>query len=106
MWSANVGSLWHLQLPSSPGAPVDIHTRRVMLNTTTAQDIVDAWKADRADPETRWRKLDADGYFHPFDGKFARWGLAVPLAYLFWGLNVIPSWGMMLAISFLSRWMM
>ncbi|AEO71750.1 1c6da8ab-e137-4869-8442-15a840e93508 [Thermothielavioides terrestris] len=101
-WSANTGGLWLFEMLPAP-APVDIHTWRLNLTTTTAQDIVDAFKADKAGPETRWRKYDSNSYFHPFDGKLTRWGLAVPLGYVFWVLNVIPSWGMMLVISFISR---
>ncbi|KAK3304624.1 uncharacterized protein B0T15DRAFT_537093 [Chaetomium strumarium] len=104
-WSANTGALWLFEMLPAP-ANVDIYAKRLNLTTTTTQDIVDAYKADKADAETGWRRIDPEGYFHPFHGKFAKWGLAVPLAYFFWALSAIPSWGMMLIVSFLSRTMM
>lgn len=44
-----------------------------------------------------------EGYFHPFDGLIAQYGLAVPLAYVMWGLTKMPSWLPMVAISLSTR---
>lgn len=44
-----------------------------------------------------------EGAFHPFDGVLAKYGLAVPIAYVMWGLAKMPSWLPMVAISLLSR---
>ncbi|KAL2260989.1 hypothetical protein VTK26DRAFT_4835 [Humicola hyalothermophila] len=134
-WSAGTGSLWHLELLPPP-APVVIHTRRFNLTTVTEQDLVDAFvkyksgaEAEEAKKEQEQRekekaeggegegekvkrrelrfvRFDNDGWLHPFDGKLARYGLNVPLGYAVWALNSIPSWAMMLAISFISRTMM
>jgi hypothetical protein len=108
-WSANAGGLWLFEVSAPPPAPVEIHTKRMNLTTVTAQDIVDAYGSAAAasnKTEAGWNRFDPNGYFHPTEGKLARLGLAVPLGYVFWALNVIPSWGMMLIVSFLSRTMM
>jgi hypothetical protein len=82
-------------------APVDIHYKRLNLTTVTSQDIVDAYTGR---PDIQWRKFE--GYFHPIDGFFAKYGLSVPLGYFFWALGAIPSWAMMLVVSFMTRSMM
>ena len=103
-WSANGGGLWLWQLLPAP-APVDIMTKRVNLTTVSGQDVVDYYTATNR-TAAGWRTVSQDGYFHPTEGTFAKLGLSVPLGYLFWGLNIIPSWGMMLIVSFASRYMM
>ncbi|KAK4122972.1 hypothetical protein N657DRAFT_575430 [Parathielavia appendiculata] len=107
-WSANAGAIWLFEVPTAPGAVVEIHTRRMNLTTVTAQDIVDAYAGTAATNRTEagWHRFDPNGWFHPIEGKFAKYGLAMPLGYTFWALNAIPSWGMMLIVSFLSRSMM
>ncbi|KAL2024282.1 hypothetical protein VTK56DRAFT_8764 [Thermocarpiscus australiensis] len=100
-WSAGAGSLWLFEVLPAP-APVDIYWKRLNLTTTTSQDVVDAYTKDKA--EVNFRKYE--GYFHPIDGLFAKYGLSVPLGYFFWGLNAIPTWGMMLLMSFVSRTLM
>jgi hypothetical protein len=103
-WSANTGGLWIFQVLPEP-APVEILTRRMNLTTVTAKDIVDAVAApDRL--ADGWHVYDREGYFHPFEGKLAKMGLSLPLGYFFWALNAIPSWGLMLIVSFISRSMM
>ena len=44
-----------------------------------------------------------EGYWHPFDGEIQKYGLALPLAYVFWGFSKMPSWLPMILISFVSR---
>lgn len=100
-WSAGAASIWHFELLPEP-APVDIYMKRMNLTTTTPADFVELYKT-RADKSQFKLK---DGYFHPFDGELAKYGVAVPVAYVLWGLGVVPSWAMMLGVSFLSRTMM
>lgn len=83
-------------------APIDIYIKRLNLTTTTPDTIVDLFQK-RADKSEFKKK---DGYFHPFNGELAQYGVAVPVAYLLWGLGVVPSWAMMLGISFFSRTVM
>ncbi|KAL1837410.1 hypothetical protein VTJ49DRAFT_3802 [Mycothermus thermophilus] len=125
VWSAATGVLWLLDIPGPAPAPVEIRMRRMNTTTVTTEDIVEAYKeainpppaveeetAEGGEAEGqvqkkgRWHRYSPDGYFHPFDGKLAKAGLLVPVAYVFWALNAIPSWGMMLIVSFMSRSMM
>ena len=105
-WSANTGGLWRFEMLPPP-APIEVLTNRRNLTTGPPPDVVDAWTAtERGDSETGWKPIAQDGYFHPFEGKFARLNVAVPIGYVLWAMNAIPSWGMMLIVSFLSRSMM
>lgn len=96
-WSAGPPSLWIAEV-SAPPAPVDIRLLGLNTTTTTVRTFTDllttkSWK----------EKPLYEGYFHPFDGPLAQNGVAVPLGYLFWALNVVPSWLFMIGISFVSR---
>lgn len=103
-WSANTGGLWLFEVVPAP-APVDIYTRRMNLTTVTTQDIVDAYRAPDREA-AGWHLYDPNGFLHPLEGKLAKLGLSVPLGYFFWALNAMPSWGLMLIVSFVSRSMM
>ncbi|KAK4175652.1 hypothetical protein QBC36DRAFT_301816 [Triangularia setosa] len=100
-WSASTGVVWLFEVLPTP-AETGLYVKRLNTTTVTSQDIVDAYTA----PREEWRKVDSDSYFHPIDGFFAKNGLAVPLGWFFWGLNAVPSWVMMLGVSFISRSMM
>lgn len=101
-WSASTSALWAFQMLPQP-ATVDIWRRRMNITTTTAQDYVDIYNAERSE---KFELYNHDGWFHPFDGPLAKYNLAVPIGYFFWVFNVIPSWVMMIGVSFLSRRMM
>lgn len=99
-WGAGPPKLWILEVPASP-APVDIHQYPLNTTTTTVKTFTDLrtsqdWKANPL----------YEGYFHPFDGPIAKYGLAQPLGYLFWAFAIIPSWLLMIGISFISRTLM
>jgi hypothetical protein len=85
-----------------PPAPIDVYWKPLNLSTTTSQTFLDLYNTKDYKNELRL----IDSYFHPFDGVLAKNSLAVPIGYALWALNVIPSWGMMLIVSFLSRTMM
>lgn len=97
-WSAGAGSVWLFEMLPPP-APIDIYIKRMNLSTTDSDTFLDLYKT-REDKSQFHKK---DGYFHPFNGELAQYGLAVPLAYALWGLSVVPSWAMMLVVSFVSR---
>ncbi|KAL1883071.1 hypothetical protein VTK73DRAFT_9997 [Phialemonium thermophilum] len=99
-WAANVGTVWVFEMLPPP-APVNIYRRRFNMSSTTADDFVDLYAQD-----VKKEFYPYTGYFHPFDGPLAKNGLAVPIGYVLWAFNAIPSWAMMLGISFLSRSMM
>ncbi|KAF2749006.1 hypothetical protein M011DRAFT_466133 [Sporormia fimetaria CBS 119925] len=44
-----------------------------------------------------------EGHWHPFTGTLHQYGLAVPVGYILYGFNKMPSWAPMVLISFLSR---
>ncbi len=79
-------------------APIDLYLKRLNITTTTAQTFLDYHASGHKEGFKQHT-----GYFHPFDGFFAQNGLSVPVGYFFWLFNAIPSWAMMLGVSFLSR---
>ncbi|KAJ9165065.1 Peptidyl-tRNA hydrolase [Coniochaeta hoffmannii] len=99
-WSASSGTVWSIDMVPPP-APVEIYRKRMNLTSTTDQTFVDLY--NKGDKEG-WTYHD--GYFHPFNGPLAKNGLSVPIGYFFYVFNAIPSWAMMLVVSFFSRSMM
>lgn len=105
-WSAGVPAIWHFLTPataSSPDATTDL--RIIRLNTTTVNvgditSIPSASKSRYEDYKTY------DGILHPIDGAFQKYGVSVPFGYILWIMGAIPSWLMMLVISFASRQIM
>jgi len=96
-WGAGPPNLWILEV-AAPPAPVDIHIYPLNTTTTTVGTFTDLlgsqeWKA----------KPLYEGYFHPFDGPIAQYGLSQPLGYVLWVFAIVPSWLFMISISFLSR---
>ena len=47
-----------------------------------------------------------DGFFHPYSGQLAQYGLSTAVGYVLWVMNAIPSWAFMIGVSMLSRTMM
>jgi len=104
-WSASTGALWVFQVSPKP-APVDVYWKPMNLTSVTTQTILDlqAQPLDKSLPteEGGFRFIEPN-FFHPFHGMIADNGLTVPVGYILWGLNAVPSWAMMLFISFFSR---
>ena len=96
-WSAGAPALWIMNVAAKP-APVDIRILSLNTTTTNVKTFTDLHSTRSWKEESLY-----EGYFHPFDGQLAQFGLAVPLGYVFWVFNVVPSWIFMIAISFLSR---
>lgn len=98
-WAAGPPTMWIFEIGAT-GTPVDIHI--INLNTTTT----DVKMLTELNSKRSWaNRPKYEGYFHPFDGPIAQYGLAQPLAYLIWIFSVIPSWAFMIGVSFLSRTM-
>jgi hypothetical protein len=102
IWAAGPPGVWHFEFPvpspeqPRPAAPLHI----IPLNTTTvtAKDIVQIY--------TKKTYLDVEPYegaWHPFDGLLAKTGLLIPLGYVIHLFSIVPSWLLMVSISFLSR---
>ncbi|KAI1341717.1 hypothetical protein F5Y15DRAFT_345718 [Xylariaceae sp. FL0016] len=99
-WSAPVGALWIFEMLPEP-APINLYTKRLNLTTTTSEDLAELQKGDYKSEA----KLH-DGVFHPFNGALAQNGVAVPVGYILWFFNLLPSWAFMILISMFSRTMM
>lgn len=98
--SAGAGSIWIFEMLPRP-LEVDIYVKRLNLSTVVAKDIVDFLPQEG---RAKFRKLD--GYFHPFDGPLAEYGVLVPLAYVTWVFSYIPNWLFMFGVSAISRTLM
>ncbi|KAK8086543.1 peptidyl-trna hydrolase protein [Apiospora phragmitis] len=99
-WSVPTGTVWVFEMLPEP-APIDIWVKRFNLTTTTSDDIV----ARHAEGYKKTFQLH-EGTFHPFNGWWAQNHLSLPVGYVLWFFNVVPSWLLMLVLSFVSRSMM
>lgn len=101
-WSVGPPSLYYFQIPkpladqSAPATTV----RFLPLNRTSTT--TETFKKLFVDGEYE-KTAPYEGYFHPFDGEIQKYGLALPIAYVFWGFSKMPSWLPMILISFVSR---
>ena len=101
-WNAGPAAVWYIQLPvpaADQSRPVTtVHIVKLNTTTTTARDIIEIHT------KKTYEKTPAhDGWFHPFDGPLAQYGVNVPLGYVFWAFSLLPSWTFMILISFISR---
>ncbi|KAI1635497.1 hypothetical protein F4809DRAFT_452811 [Biscogniauxia mediterranea] len=99
-WSAPVGALWIFEMLPEP-SPVNIWTKRLNMTTVTSDDFIELQKSDY--------KAAANlhnGTFHPFNGPLAQYGVSVPVGYVLWFFNLLPSWMFMILVSMFSRSMM
>lgn len=96
-WAAGPPNLYIIEVPVAP-APVDVRTFLMNATTTTVTDFTELHSSGS------WKNAPVyEGYFHPFDGQLAQYGLAVPLGYVLWLFAVVPSWMFMIGISMISR---
>lgn len=105
MWSAGCPSVFYFKIPEArlgeDRPAVDLHT--VWLNTTdiTADTIY------KIHSEKTYEKMPPyTGPFHPTDGWLAQNGLLVPAGYVLYAVGAVPSWLVMVGISFFSRTVM
>jgi len=99
-WAAPCGSLYVFEMLPPP-AKIDVYFKRLNLSTTTSKDFLDLYAQ-----EDKSNLFLHEGYFHPIDGVLAKNGIAVPLGYVLHFFNLVPSWALMLVVSFFSRSMM
>lgn len=101
-WAAGPPSIFYFLLPqplpdqSTPATTV----HEITLNRTsvTSAEIV-ALANEGKYKET----APYEGWFHPFDGNLAKFGVALPFGYAVYYFSLIPSWMMMVGISFFTR---
>lgn len=101
-WAVSPPQVLHFQLPqplpdqSTPASTV--RNIRVNRTTITAPEIAAVHLQ-----ETYKEKEPYEGFWHPFDGPLAKFGLNVPVGYVIWGFSMIPSWAFMIVVSMVSR---
>ncbi|EGO56706.1 hypothetical protein NEUTE1DRAFT_65502 [Neurospora tetrasperma FGSC 2508] len=105
VWSAGASSLWVFDILPPPAA-VDVYWKRLNFTTITAADLLETFDKETTEGKEAAGFQLVEGALHPFDGTLARYNLAVPIAYALHYLSIIPSWAMMLFVSFFSRTMM
>jgi len=96
-WAAGPPNLWIINVSAKP-APVEVRLLHLNSTTTTVKTLTDLHSSQKYK-----KAVPYEGYFHPFDGALAKYGLAVPLGYVLWVMAVIPSWAFMIFVSFMSR---
>ncbi len=98
IWYATPPSVWHVQLPQQAAEATTVHIVPLNSTTTTARDLVKVHTT-----KTYEKTPVYEGVFHPFDGLLARFGIAKPVGYVLYGFGLMPSWAVMIGISFISR---
>lgn len=104
--NVNPPSIYHILVPrpylTSPtsGATPPVEIRYIHLNHTS---ITPAELAEIHSKQTYKEKTPYTGLFHPFDGLLAKFGLDLPVGYVFWAFAKMPNWMPMILISFISR---
>lgn len=101
-WALGPPTLVHMLLPqplpdqSTPATTL----RSIALNRTsvTAGEIVALHTEEKYKDSPVY-----EGFWHPFDGPLAKSGLGIPIGYVIWGFSQVPSWMIMVGISFFSR---
>jgi hypothetical protein len=104
--STGLPSIWHLQTPqkvegTTPKTPC--HIIPLNISSTNIQSITSIPSSSKS------RYLDYPEYTgsnHPTDGWLVKAKLLVPLGYFLWLIGSVPSWVMMIGVSFLSRQLM
>jgi len=105
VWACGVPSIYHFLLPvaaedQSTGL-VPLHIIPLNFTTVTTQDIV------KIHTDKSYKNVEEyTGWYHPINGHLAKFGLLTPLGYCMWALSVVPSWAIMIGVSFLSRTIM
>jgi len=105
IWWAHPPSLWHFQVPiAQPGEPkpsTPLHVVRLNFTTVTREDIFKVYSEKTYEENPAY-----EGVFHPIDGWLVKLGLSVILGYAHFWFSKIPSWTLMIIISFISRSLM
>jgi hypothetical protein len=105
-WFAGPPTVWYIQVPGPTAqdqtrAPTPIYVKRLNITTTTVEDIVQIHTKKTYEEQPRLESIT-----HPFDGTLALLGLNLPIGYILYYLQFVPSWSIMLIISFMTRTMM
>lgn len=101
-WALGAPTVLYMKLPHPQAdqtkPATDVYILPLNRTSVTAAEIA------AIHTETKYQeKVPYEGYFHPFDGQLAKLGLGIPFGYAVWGFGLIPSWAMMIGISFFTR---
>jgi hypothetical protein len=101
-WSVGPPSIYFFNIPkpladqSAPAVTARyIPLRRNATTTETVKKLIVDKEYEKREPY--------EGAWHPFNGLLQQYGLAIPVGYVLWSFNKMPSWLPMILISFLSR---
>ena len=101
-WLAGPAAIYYMLLPvpaADQSKPqTTIYTVTLNTTTVTAKEIVEIHTK-----KTYEKAPTYEGLFHPFDGRFAQFGVNVAVGYILWAFGLLPSWTFMILISFVSR---
>lgn len=101
-WFAGPPTLWYIQRPETMIGASDektpIHVLHLNTTHTTAKELVAIHKEKKYE-----RVAEMDSVFHPFDGQLQKYGIQKPLGYVLFLFSMIPSWGLMVGVSFMTR---
>lgn len=96
-WAIGPPSLYIMEVTPEP-QPVDVRLQRFNGTSVTASDFV------KIHTTKSWKEVEPYvGYFHPFDGEVAKYGVGAPIGWFLWIFNVLPNWAFMLLVSMMSR---
>ncbi|KAL1585609.1 hypothetical protein WHR41_05995 [Cladosporium halotolerans] len=101
-WSVSPPKVMHIQVPQPlPDQTTPVTTvRYIYTNRTT----ISAPEVAAIHLEEKYKETEPyEGFFHPFNGPLAEYGLNLPIGYAIWGFSKIPSWAFMIGVSFISR---
>lgn len=96
-WGVGPPVLWAFDVKGK-GEKTAVHIQRLNTTTTTANSFHNLHRTKKYLEGPAY-----EGYFHPFDGPIAEFGLSTPLGYALWVFGLIPSWMFMIGVSFASR---
>ncbi|GAB7349107.1 hypothetical protein MBLNU459_g8056t2 [Dothideomycetes sp. NU459] len=101
-WGAGPPSIFYMLLPqplpdqSTPATTVhEISLNRTVVTAAEIAALATQGKYKETAPY--------EGWFHPFDGQLAKLGAAIPLGYAVYYISLVPSWMLMVGISFFTR---
>jgi len=103
-WAAGVPVIYHFFLPKrtpgQPDPPSPLYIHGMNISTISATEIA---KIPSTSVSSYLQTEEYKGEYHPIDGSLVKYHVMMPLGYLLWGFASIPSWLMMIGISFVSR---
>jgi len=107
-WASGVPVIYHLMVPQQQAGTTEkpktpLHIVPLNFTDTEISDIT----AIPSSSKSKYLEFDEyTGIMHPFDGIVAQMGLIQPFGYVMHAIGTVPSWMMMLGISFVSRQIM